>query len=176
MKIICISGKIGMGKTLLSQKIIQNIHKTKFHKKYILYENIDDFVKNIHTKKQTNMKKLQKILFYSGSHKNRQTEMTWQQINKKFKPIIQEYIYKIITKNYKSYTYKIIIFDLALQSYCTEVIHKINIKNIKNINFININLKTNKYKSLYTQLFLLKKHRKISYKKSIKILHQQTPL
>ncbi|HID92348.1 TPA: AAA family ATPase [Candidatus Peregrinibacteria bacterium] len=177
MQIICISGKIGSGKTTFSHKFIQNLSHYQIHKKSILYIDIDNFVhlyKNeVYKKLHIKHKKLQKILFYSGSHKNFLTEKTWYNLNKIFKPIIINYIKNIIQKNTQKNTshYKIIIFDIALQNYFIEAINKISIQNNmhKKLNIHYINLEN----SLYTKLFLLQKYRNISFSKTVKILQQQ---
>jgi adenylate kinase family enzyme len=174
MQILCISGKIGSGKTTISKKIIQNISRYTINKKYILYVNIDHFAntqKNkIYKQLQINTEKLQKQLFYFGSHKNFLTEKTWNTLNTKFKPVILHYIKNILEQNTKNnYSkYKLIIFDIALQNYFTEAIKEI--KTLKNISYINLD---NKHNSIYTKLFLLQKYRKISFQKTLKILQQQ---
>ncbi len=176
MKIICVSGKIGTGKTTFCKKLIHTLHTIKFHKNYIQYINIDDFVKSIHQKQNINTQKLQKILFYSGSHSNFYTKKTWFLLNKKFKKLITSYIIEILYSAYmnKKYTAsqhkKLIIFDIALRTYCTEAIQTLSL--LYNISFSiqYIHIDNN---NLYTKLFLLKKHRNFRFQKTLKILQQQ---
>jgi len=182
MKIICISGKIGSGKTRFSKNLIHNISQYKIHRKYILYINIDNFVKYIYSKKiiqkklKITQQKLHKILFYSGNQKNVTTEKMWHNLNKIFKKYIQNYIISIIkntqNKKYIYYKYKLIIFDIALKNYFTEVIHNIHnpSNTLKTIQYFNMQ------NNFYKKLFLLKKQRNIQFRKSLKILQQQTTL
>ncbi len=178
VKIICVSGKIGTGKTTLCKKLIHTIHTTKFHKDYIQYINIDNFVHNIHKKLNTNSEKLQKILFYSGNHNNFTTNQTWFLLNKKFKKLIISHISNILkhTKNNPYINQKLIIFDIAIKYYFTTAINilnkKLNTNTEKklNIKYIDLDLEQN---SLYKKLFLLKKQRNFSFQKTLKILQQQ---
>ena len=175
MKIICISGKIGSGKTTFSKKIIHNISQYKIHRKYILYINIDNFVKLIYSKQiiqkqlKITQKKLHKILFYSGSQKNFISDKTWYTLNKVWKPYIQNYIFSILKNTQK---YKYIIFDIALKNYFTEVIQNTHIPRNISYSIQHFIIKNN----LYKKLFLLKKYRNIQFHKSLKILQQQTSI
>ena len=175
MKIICISGKIGSGKTTFSKKIIHNISHYKIHKKYILYVNIDNFVKLVYSKQiiqkqlKITQKKLHKILFYSGSQKNFISDKTWYTLNKVWKPYIQNYIFSILKNTQK---YKYIIFDIALKNYFTEVIQNTQIHHHISYSIQHFTIQNN----LYKKLFLLKKYRNIQFRKSLKILQQQTSI
>jgi len=126
----------------------------------------------------TNTKILQKILFYSGNHTNFTTKKTWFFLNKKFKGLIISHIYAIlyqffIQKNNKiSKNKKILLFDIALQNYFLTALQNFQTHSTLSLEthtqYIHLE-KTN----LYTQLFLLKKYRNISFHKSLKILQQQ---
>lgn len=181
MKIICVSGKIGTGKTTFCKKLIHITHTTKFHKHYIHYINIDNFVHNIHKKLHTNKQKLQKILFYSGNHHNINTHKTWFFLNKKFKKLIISYIIHTLSQlNKKNNTLKkLVLFDIAIQEYFTTAIHTLAVHkktkiyiNKSDIQYIHLD-NTTRNNNLYTKLFLLKKQRNFSFQKTLKILQQQ---
>ncbi len=165
MYVICISGKIGSGKTTFAKKIVHELAHYKIHKKYIAYINIDTFTnhhkKSVYKMLNKTSSHIQKILFFSGSHSHYSTKKTWYELNTYFKPLIIHYIQNVLRT--ALFRYKYIIFDIAIQKYFKEAVKQKHFP----ITYITL------HNALYTKLFLLKKYRNIPFHKSLKILQQQ---
>jgi dephospho-CoA kinase len=171
MKIIFILGKIGSGKTIFSNKLKNN--NFLYLRKPLIFIEIDKFVKEIYENKLYEKKlillskkygikwsntKRYKLLFNSIEViKNK----AWKIIEIFFNPIITNYIKTKILKNNKKKGN--MIFDLALPNLIP--------KKIDNFCLNKKYILTNKQK--YPSIYLLRKYRNFSYRKSLFLINLQ---
>lgn len=178
MKHIVITGKIGSGKTTLARQIIRHSSKYQLSKPVVHIE-IDDIVRFWHTQNSVQLA-LKKTWKKNGVYINHvsplsiqkfqilfkntppQTYRAWQCLEQLFHPLLSKFISKTIhkTQNQKG----TIVWDAALGFLFPK-----SSGNKGNIKHIHIGSS-----SLYKTLFLLRKYRNQSYKKSLFILKRQS--